>query len=130
MRKRIGHGRHARALVACALVVWLFAGARVACAEPLVPEQRIELPSVQGRIDHLAVDVDGGRLFVAALGSDSVEVVDLRAGKRVERITSLHEHAGPFPSANPGAHGAEGSPVSTPGRPEGESLERSGRAAQ
>jgi hypothetical protein len=63
-------------------------------AQSLVLQRSIELPSVHGRIDHMAVDVDGERLFVAALGSDSVEVVDLRGGKRVARITSLHEPQG------------------------------------
>lgn len=42
----------------------------------------------------MSIDVDRGRLYVAALGSDSVEVVDLRAGMRVDRITSLHEPQG------------------------------------
>lgn len=64
----------------------------VAQAPTLV--RRIELPSIHGRIDHLAVDLDDGRLFVAALASDSVEVVDLRAGKAVSRIRSLHEPQG------------------------------------
>jgi hypothetical protein len=57
-------------------------------------DRRIELPSVRGRIDHMAVDSDGQRLFVAALGSDSLEVVDLQAGRRVDRITALHEPQG------------------------------------
>jgi hypothetical protein len=57
-------------------------------------ERRIELPSVKGRIDHMAIDADGQRLFVAALASDSLEVIDLPAGSRVDRITSLHEPQG------------------------------------
>jgi chromate transporter len=47
-------------------------------APPLRLVQTIPLPGVQGRIDHLAVDVAGQRLFVAALGNNTVEVVDLR----------------------------------------------------
>jgi len=47
----------------------------------------IPLAGVEGRIDHLTVDVDGRRLFVAALGHDTVEVVDL-AGLRVTRSVS------------------------------------------
>jgi DNA-binding beta-propeller fold protein YncE len=47
---------------------------------------------VKGRIDHLALD--GDRLFVAALGNDSVEVVDLKAGKAVARIDGLNEPQG------------------------------------
>jgi hypothetical protein len=74
--------------------VWLGAGVADASAQSLVLERRIELPSVIGRIDHMAVDDDGGRLFVAALGADSVEVLDLSAGRPVGRITSLHEPQG------------------------------------
>jgi hypothetical protein len=42
----------------------------------------------------MAVDLEGQRLFVAALGSDSLEVIDLRQGRRASRITSLHEPQG------------------------------------
>ncbi|WP_157731158.1 hypothetical protein [Variovorax sp. HW608] len=42
----------------------------------------------------MAVDLEGQRLFVAALGSDSLEIVDLREGRRANRITSLHEPQG------------------------------------
>ena len=56
--------------------------------------QTIALPNVEGRIDHLAVDLKGPRLFVAALGNNTVEVIDLRAGKRVHTITGLHEPQG------------------------------------
>lgn len=61
---------------------------------PLEVVQTIRLPDVRGRIDHLAVDAEGGRLFVAALGNGSVEVVDLREASRVARITGLHEPQG------------------------------------
>jgi hypothetical protein len=39
-------------------------------------EKTIELPEVQGRIDHLSVDVKGQRLFVSALGNNTVEVIE------------------------------------------------------
>ncbi|HSN20438.1 MAG TPA: hypothetical protein VLS49_07160, partial [Usitatibacter sp.] len=42
----------------------------------------IPLPGVQGRIDHLSVDVKGRRIFVAALGNGTVEVVDTQRGER------------------------------------------------
>ena len=61
---------------------------------PLALVQSIPLADVRGRIDHLAIDFDGERLFVAALASDSVEVIDLRAGTRVARVTGLHEPQG------------------------------------
>src|SRR5262245_41986855 len=61
---------------------------------PLKLAQTIPLPDVEGRIDHMAIDVKGQRLFIAALGNNSVEVLDLRAGKHLRRITGLHEPQG------------------------------------
>lgn len=54
----------------------------------------IPLPGVQGRFDHFAVDVKGHRLFVAALGNDTLEIVDLAAGKHLQSITGLHKPTG------------------------------------
>jgi YVTN family beta-propeller protein len=54
----------------------------------------IPLPGVEGRIDHLAVDPDGQRLFVAALGNNTLEVVDLAANQVVHSIGNLHEPQG------------------------------------
>jgi len=56
--------------------------------------QTIPLPNVEGRIDHMAVDLKGERLFVAALENNTTEVLDLRAGKRIRSITGLHEPQG------------------------------------
>jgi DNA-binding beta-propeller fold protein YncE len=56
--------------------------------------QAIPLPNVEGRIDHMAVDPEGQRLFIAALGNNSVEVVDLRAGKRSHTLGGFHEPQG------------------------------------
>lgn len=69
-------------------------GADMRVSPPLELVQTIRLPDVRGRIDHLAVDTANARLFVAALGNDSVEVVDLRQGARVARITGLREPQG------------------------------------
>jgi len=49
--------------------------------------QTIPLPEVDGRIDHFAIDVKGRRAFLAALAKNTIEVVDLRAG-RVTRTLS------------------------------------------
>ena len=54
----------------------------------------IPLPDVHGRIDHLALDARGQRLFVAALGNDTVEVVDLAAGKSIQTIDGCSEPQG------------------------------------
>jgi len=56
--------------------------------------QAIELPNVAGRIDHLALDPEGSRLFVAALGNNTLEVVDLKAGKVTDEIKGLKEPQG------------------------------------
>ena len=63
-------------------------------ATPLRLEKTVELPDVQGRIDHMSVDVKGQRLFVSALGNNTVEVIDIKAGKRVKTITGLAEPQG------------------------------------
>src|SRR5438270_55944 len=56
---------------------------------PRPPERTIPLPNVKGRIDHFTIDLANERLFVCALGNDSVEVIDLRNGERVHSITGL-----------------------------------------
>lgn len=61
---------------------------------PLRFEASISLPDVRGRIDHFAVDAGGGRLFVTALGNDTVEIIDLKARKRMHGIAGLHEPQG------------------------------------
>ena len=52
-------------------------------------KQTISLPGVEGRIDHFAFDPSGERLFVCALGNNTVEVIDLRKGERIHSITGL-----------------------------------------
>src|SRR5438876_542899 len=61
---------------------------------PLKLLQTITMPNVDGRIDHMAIDIKGQRLFVAALGNNSVEVVDIAAGKVTHTIKDLHEPQG------------------------------------
>ena len=62
--------------------------------EPLRLEKTIPLPGVQGRIDHMSIDVKNHRLFVAALGNNTVEVIDVKEGKRVKTIGGLKEPQG------------------------------------
>ena len=61
---------------------------------PLILERTIPLENVSGRIDHMAIDRVGRRLFIAELGNDSVDVIDLRAGKVLHRINGLKEPQG------------------------------------
>jgi YVTN family beta-propeller protein len=77
------------------LVLFAFVAAALGqAAQPLRLEKTIELPEVQGRIDHLSVDVKGQRLFVSALGNNTVEVIDLKASKRLKTIGGLREPQG------------------------------------
>jgi DNA-binding beta-propeller fold protein YncE len=57
-------------------------------------EKAIPLPGVKGRIDHLALDTLKHRLFVAALGNNSVEVIDVKKGERVHSIKNIKEPQG------------------------------------
>src|SRR5207253_2593451 len=54
----------------------------------------IPLPGVQGRFDHFAADVKGHRLFVAALGNNTLEVIDTEAGTRAGTVTGLKKPTG------------------------------------
>jgi DNA-binding beta-propeller fold protein YncE len=79
--------------LALAIVMATLASNRLAVAEPadgtLELKQTIPLARVEGRIDHFDLDVAGERLFVCALGNNSVEVLDLRKGQRVHSISGL-----------------------------------------
>jgi DNA-binding beta-propeller fold protein YncE len=65
---------------------------------PLKLVQTIPLPNVHERMDHLGVDIKGQRLFAAALGDkqNTVEVIDLKAGKRVFSIPGQSKPQGVF----------------------------------
>jgi len=55
---------------------------------PLVLLQKIPLPNVNGRIDHMDIDIENHRLFVAELENNSVDILDiLNNGKRLKTIT-------------------------------------------
>jgi DNA-binding beta-propeller fold protein YncE len=70
-------------------LVAVFQAKDAACESAEVPplqlEAKIPLGDVRGRIDHMAVDLARHRLFVAALGNDSLAVVDLNA-QRLDRL--------------------------------------------
>jgi DNA-binding beta-propeller fold protein YncE len=68
--------------------------ARGGAAAPLRLEKEIPLPDVQGRIDHFSVDASGQRLFIAALGNGSIEIVDTKRGERAAEIKGLAEPQG------------------------------------
>lgn len=77
---------------------WLLAGYALAgYAQQTAPMrllQTVPLPGVHGRIDHFDVDLKGDRLFMSALGNDTVEVFDLRTAKLIHTIRGLREPQG------------------------------------
>lgn len=94
-------GGHMRVLLlsvafACFGVAFAQSGA------PLHLEKEIALHDVSGRIDHMSFDPKTQRLFVAALGNDTLEIVDTRRGRRLHTIRGLDEPQGVLylPSAN------------------------------
>src|SRR5437764_7850975 len=60
---------------------------RMAETAPLLLVQEIPLPNVGGRIDHFTFDAKRKRVVGAALGNNTVEVVDTFAGRDVHSIT-------------------------------------------
>lgn len=86
------------ALVIALIVVTLLSIATAKPSETAPPrqsgplnliEQIITLPDVQGRIDHFTADPKRKRLIVAAVGNNSVEVIDVFGGKRIHTITGF-----------------------------------------
>lgn len=72
-------------------------GPPIACGQqnpPLRLIQTIPLPNVHGRIDHFDVDLKGRRLFMSALGNNTLEVFDLRSNKVIHEIRGLREPQG------------------------------------
>ena len=77
-------------LLLCTLVLVSRAGE----PGPLKLVKTVPLPGVRGRIDHLAIDSKGKRLFVAALGNNTVEVLDLNAGTWLRSIAECSKPQG------------------------------------
>ncbi len=61
---------------------------------PFREVQRIPLPGVEGRFDHFAADPDGARIFLSALGNNTLEVIDGKTGRLLRSVTGLHEPQG------------------------------------
>jgi len=76
--------RSALLLLSCGYIIAAPAGEKV-----FKLKRTIALPGVEGRIDHLALDASGERLFVCALGNNTVEVLDLGKGERTRSIKGL-----------------------------------------
>ena len=50
-------------------------------APPVREVQEIPLPGVQGRLDHFTIDAKRKRVIFSGLGNNSVEIVDVFAGR-------------------------------------------------
>jgi DNA-binding beta-propeller fold protein YncE len=61
---------------------------------PLTLVGTIDLPRVEGRIDHLAVDTSSQHLFLAALGNNTVEVLDLKNNSHLKSLSGFREPQG------------------------------------
>jgi len=85
-------------VVLSAALAAIFLAKDAACESAEVPllqlEGKILLGDVRGRIDHMAVDPARHRLFIAALGNDSLAVVDLEAQRLDRMISGLSEPQG------------------------------------
>src|SRR5215469_10462372 len=57
----------------------------------LQPIGAIQMPGIEGRIDHMAATLDGSQLFVAGLASDTVLKIDTRQMRVVGSIRGIRE---------------------------------------
>ena len=60
----------------------------------LVEQTTIAMPGIKGRIDHLDVNLKEKIVFVAALGNNSLEIVDIVKKKVLHSIKGLDEPQG------------------------------------
>jgi DNA-binding beta-propeller fold protein YncE len=86
--------RAALSLAFACLVLGVVAHGTQRSTEPLTLDAVIDLPNVEGRIDHLAADPSGQRLFLAALGNDTVEVLDIKNNRHLKSLRGFHEPQG------------------------------------
>jgi DNA-binding beta-propeller fold protein YncE len=56
---------------------------------PLQFTQALPLPGVQGRFDHFSADPEKARIYLSALGNDSIEVIDATRGARIQSVSGL-----------------------------------------
>lgn len=77
-----------------ALLVLGFVLAAGAGEPALKLSKTIPLPGIKERFDHFGIDTTGRRLFVAALGNNTLEVVNTAAGKHLKSIAGLRKPTG------------------------------------
>jgi DNA-binding beta-propeller fold protein YncE len=81
-------------LICCVTLCSASALALAAGETMLELEATVPLPGVKGRIDHFAIDTRRERLFVAALGNDTVEIIDLKQNRHERSLSGFGEPQG------------------------------------
>jgi DNA-binding beta-propeller fold protein YncE len=84
----------------CATLLWFVvlscSGAAAQESPALTPKNPIRLSKVEGRMDHMSVDVKGQRLFATAFDNHTLEVIDLKTGRQIHTIPDLNEPQGAY----------------------------------
>jgi YVTN family beta-propeller protein len=85
-------------------IFFLYSALTLNCHSPVINEHiendrlilvsKVILPGVSGRIDHISYDPETHLAFIAALGNNSVEVVNTNTERVVHTIKGLHEPQG------------------------------------
>lgn len=78
----------------CVALMLVAGRADAAGPELLVPLKTIPLKGVAGKLDHLAVDSKGERLFVANKPNNTLDIVDLKEGKLIKQIADQGKISG------------------------------------
>jgi hypothetical protein len=95
--RRAGGGSHTSLILRVGLFATasaLHLAASAENGEPLQLVQTIPLPEIDGRIDHFSIDVRGQRAFLAALAKNTIEVVDLKAGRVTQTLSGFAKPQG------------------------------------
>jgi hypothetical protein len=80
---------HLLGIIIFATIVSTASAIRANEAAPLKLLHAVPLPGFGGDFDHFAVDEKGGRLFLAGEDHKTVEVFDLKTGRRLKSITGF-----------------------------------------
>lgn len=80
---------HLLGIILFAMVMSTVCPAQASEAAPVQLMQAVPLPGFNGDFDHFAVDEKGGRLFLAGEDHKTVEVFDLKTGRRLKSITGF-----------------------------------------
>jgi len=80
---------HILAIIMLLMVVTLASFARAKEVAPLRLLEVVPLPGFSGDFDHFAVDEKGERLFLAGEDHKTVEVFDLKTGRRLKSIAGF-----------------------------------------